>query len=65
MNTLLLSVADTQRVLGVGKTKVFDLIKRGHLQTVKIGRSTRIKASSVRAIAGERAVPVDGVSAGA
>ncbi|WP_448206470.1 helix-turn-helix domain-containing protein [Azospirillum sp. sgz302134] len=53
MNQLCLSVEETQRTLGVGRTSVYKLINEGKLEIVKIGRRTLIKIASVRAVAGE------------
>lgn len=44
--SLLVTVEDAGRVLGVGRSTVFDLIAAGQLRSVKIGRSRRV---SVRA----------------
>lgn len=35
--------------LGIGKTKVFELISSGQLETVRIGRSRRIPADALEA----------------
>jgi excisionase family DNA binding protein len=34
-------------VLGIGRSKLFELIGAGRLETVKIGRSTRIPAEAL------------------
>lgn len=36
---LLLTVPEAAKVLGIGRTKVFELIRRGELQSVKIDNS--------------------------
>ena len=41
---LLLDVREVGDALGCGKTYVYELIARGELQTVKVGRLTRIPA---------------------
>lgn len=41
---LLLDVREVGEALGCGKTYVYDLIARGELPTVKLGRLTRIPA---------------------
>ena len=43
-NKLLLDVREVGAALGCGKTYVYELIARGELQTVKLGRKTRIPA---------------------
>ncbi len=44
----LLSVKDTMALLGIGRTKLYDLIKTNELGSVKIGTRTLIKRASVR-----------------
>jgi len=53
MEPFLLSVNDTADVLGIGRTKVYELIKVGRLETVKIDRRTLVRTASIRAIAQE------------
>ena len=43
-------INDTARSLGIGRTKVYELISEGKLQTIKIGRRTLVKADSIRAL---------------
>ena len=59
MNTLLASISDAQRALGIGRSTAYRLIAEGSLETVKIGRRTLIRASSIRALAGEPAANDD------
>lgn len=51
MNPILISVLETQKVLSVGKTKLYDLIREGRLQSVQIGRRRLIRFESVSALA--------------
>lgn len=53
MNAILASIPDAQRALGIGRSTAYRLIEEGQLETVKIGRRTLIKVSSIRALAGE------------
>jgi hypothetical protein len=46
------TVKDFCRAYGIGKTKTFELIKNGTLQTVKIGRRTLIVEESARSLLG-------------
>lgn len=39
---LLYTVEQAQHLLGIGRTRIYDLIKSGELEKVKIGNSTRI-----------------------
>jgi excisionase family DNA binding protein len=45
----LLTPDEVAQALGVGRTKIYDLMRTGVLQRVKIGRCTRIPATSVDA----------------
>ena len=53
MDTLLCSISDAARALGLGRSKVYDLISHGRLETVAIGRRRLVRADSVRALATE------------
>ena len=53
MNAILASIPDAQRALGIGRSTAYRLIDDGKLETVKIGRRTLIRISSIRALAGE------------
>ncbi len=50
MEAVSTSVNDASRALGIGRTKIYELIAQGRLETVKIGRRTLIKAKSIRAL---------------
>jgi Helix-turn-helix domain len=41
-------VADASRMIGIGRTKLYELIKAGDLETVKIGRATLVTMRSLR-----------------
>ncbi|MEO7656512.1 MAG: helix-turn-helix domain-containing protein [Sphingomicrobium sp.] len=41
-------VGDASRIIGIGRTKLYELIKAGDLETVKIGRATLITMRSLR-----------------
>jgi excisionase family DNA binding protein len=45
---LLLRVNDAAKLLGVGVTKIYDLMRRRELSFVKIGRSTRIELTAIQ-----------------
>lgn len=44
---LLLTVGDAARLLAVGRTTLYALIKRGELRTVAIGRARRIPRAAL------------------
>ena len=48
-NPLLVTVKEAQCLLGIGQTKVYDLLNRRELPFVKIGRSTRIELAAIHA----------------
>jgi excisionase family DNA binding protein len=47
---LLLTIAQVAEALGVGRTLVYELVARGELEAVHIGRATRVPARSVDAL---------------
>lgn len=51
MDTLLCSIPDAARALGVGRSKLYELIGEGRLETVAIGRRRLVRTDSVRALA--------------
>jgi excisionase family DNA binding protein len=53
MEPICASINETARALGIGRTKVYELINVGQLETVKIGRRTLVRTASIRAIARE------------
>ncbi len=51
MDNLLISIRDAARSLGVGRSKLYELIGEGRLETVHIGRRRLVRIDSVRALA--------------
>jgi excisionase family DNA binding protein len=51
MKPILCSIAEAAKALGIGRSKTFELISQGVLQTVTIGRRRLVKVSSVEEIA--------------
>lgn len=51
MERVLLTAEEAAESLKVGRCKVYDLIRTGELESIKIGRLRRIPVSSVRAFA--------------
>ena len=46
-------VNDAARMIGIGRTKLYELISSGELETVKIGRATRITTASLHKLVEE------------
>ena len=40
-------INDAARMIGVGRTKLYELIAAGEIETVKFGKSTRITTASL------------------
>ena len=53
MEPLTVSVADAGRIVGLGKTKLYELIGQGELDAVRIGKRTLIKTASLKRLVGE------------
>ena len=48
MDQLLLRPEEAARVLGIGRSKVYELLAAGELPVVRIGRATRIPAAALQ-----------------
>ena len=48
MEPLAVSINDTARMLGVGRTTVYEMIKDGRLEAFKLGRRTLVRVDSIR-----------------
>lgn len=49
-------INDAARMIGVGRTKLYELISAGELETVKIGNATRITTASLHELIKQRRV---------
>lgn len=49
-------VNDAARMIGIGRTKLYELISTGELETVKIGKATRITTASLQELIKQRTV---------
>ena len=45
---LALSINDTAKVLGLGRTSIYSMIAEGRLESFKLGRRTLIRVESIR-----------------
>jgi len=52
--TLASTIPDTCRRLGIGRTLVYDLIKRGQLRPIKLGTRTLIPESELQRLISEQ-----------
>ena len=50
MEPLTVTVNDACKALGLGRTKIYELIAQGRLDTLKIDKRTLIKTASIRAL---------------
>jgi len=50
----LMRIPDVAELLSIGRSTVYELIRKGHLETVHIGRSIRVTTSSVEQFVDER-----------
>ena len=48
MDQLLLRAEEVARALGLGRSKVYELMATGNLPTVRIGRAVRVPADALR-----------------
>lgn len=55
MEVMLCGVPEAAKALGLGRSKIYDLIAEGKLQTVTIGRRRLVRVASIRALAGPEA----------
>ena len=55
MDPVTVTIDGAKRALGIGHTKIYELIGEGRLATVKIGRRTLVKTDSIRALVDQAA----------
>ena len=51
-------VNDAARMIGVGRTKLYELIATGEIETVKLGKATRITTASLHDLVKRRREPL-------
>lgn len=44
---VLLTIDDLLPILGIGKTKAYELIRSGHLKSIRVGRQIRIPKTAL------------------
>ena len=49
MEPINLSIIDAARALGIGRSKLYELINAGQLETVKLGTRTLVRVASIKA----------------
>ena len=54
---LAIRVPEACRMIGIGRTKLYELIHAGDLEAVKLGRATLITVSSLRRLIGKSREP--------
>ncbi len=54
MELLAISINDTAKALGIGRSSVYTLLKSGRLDAIKIGRRTLLTTESIRRLAQSR-----------
>ncbi len=60
MEAILCSQAEAGKLLAIGKTKLSELIARGDLESVRIGRRRLVRIASVHKLAGVTPQQVEG-----
>lgn len=55
MELLAISINDTAKALGVGRSSVYALLKAGRLDAIKIGRRTLLTTESIKRLSQTRA----------
>lgn len=48
MQPLTISIAEASKAIGCGRTTIYELIRQGRLEIVKLGRRTLVKTASIR-----------------
>lgn len=55
MDPITTTIEGTKKATGLGVTKIYELIGKGRLEVVKVGRRTLVKTKSIKALLGEAA----------
>ncbi len=54
MQPIAASINETAKALSLGRTSIYQLIREGRLETVKLGRRTLVKVDSIRRLLGHQ-----------
>jgi excisionase family DNA binding protein len=54
METLAVSINETAKALGVGRTSIYAMIADGRLESFKLGRRTLVRTESIRRLVGKQ-----------
>lgn len=54
---LTVRVATAVRITGLSRSRIYELIQSGELDTVKVGRATLVQYASLKQLTANRAVP--------
>ena len=54
MEPLAISINDTAKALGLGRTTIYAMIADGRLEAFKLGRRRLVKAESIRRLVGDQ-----------
>lgn len=50
MNSILCSVNEAAQMLGIGRTKIYDMLSKGDLASMQIGTRRLVKIDSIKAL---------------
>lgn len=50
LDPICVKINDAARMIGVGRTKLYDLIATNQIEVVKLGKSTLVTTASLRAL---------------
>lgn len=55
MEPVTITISNAMSVIGIGQTKIYELMNNGTLQTVRVGRRRLVKIESIRALVNQAA----------
>lgn len=55
MEPITVTVSSAMAAIGIGQTKIYELINNGTLETVRVGRRRLVKTASIRALVNQAA----------